>query len=153
VSVQLTPEIWKTYWNCIAFELGTLCSVFLFGLVWFFSTLMRQWQNYFWDTISRIGSWGTNTKIFKPKTLFHLNVEIFFIYFFFQYSLCLSNACWAYCWLVHYLSMFISLKLLFVCLFFLIVCLFVFPFFFNFFAFHHLSPLHSKYHHYKLENT
>jgi hypothetical protein len=40
--------------------------------------------------------------------------------------------------------------------FFLLVCLFVFPFFFNFFAFHLLSPFHSKYHHcyyYKLENT
>jgi hypothetical protein len=25
---QTTPACWKTYWNCIAFELGTLCGVF-----------------------------------------------------------------------------------------------------------------------------
>jgi hypothetical protein len=96
--------------------------VFWFGLVWFSSPLMRQRQNYFWDTISRIGGWGTNIKIIMTETLLHLNLEIFF-----QYSLCPSNACLAYCWLLHYLSLFISLKLLFVCFVFLLVYLF-FPF-------------------------
>jgi hypothetical protein len=128
---QTTPACWKTYWNCIEFELGTisgfffvLCYFVLFGLVWFFSPLMTQWQNYFWDTISRIGGWGTNTKIIKTETLLNLNLEIFF-----QSSLCLSNACSAYCWLVHYLYLFISLKLfcLFLCFVFY-TCLFVFLF-------------------------
>jgi hypothetical protein len=49
---------WRTNWNCIAFELGIFCFVLFFV----FSHLMRQWQNYVWDTISRIGGWGTNTK-------------------------------------------------------------------------------------------
>jgi hypothetical protein len=136
------------------------CVFFFF---YFFSPLMRQWQNYFWDTISRTGSWGTSTKIINTETLLHLDLEIFFhlfifyfyfcFIFYFQSSLCLSNACSAYCWLVHYLSLFIPLKLF---CFFQLVCLFVFPFFFNFFAFHLLSPFHSKYHHcyyYKLQNT
>jgi hypothetical protein len=129
------PACWKTYWNCIAFELGTLCGGFfvLCCFVLFFSPLMRQWQNYFWDTISRTGGWGTITKIIKIETLLHLNLEIFFrlfififYYYFFQSSLCLSNACSAYCWLVHYLSLFISLKL-FVCLFVLLfsTCFFI----------------------------
>jgi hypothetical protein len=50
----------------------------LFGL--FFSPLMRQQQNYFWDTISRIGGWGTNTKIIKIKTLLHLNLENIYLF-------------------------------------------------------------------------
>jgi hypothetical protein len=28
-----------------------------------------------------IGSWGTNTKIIKTKTILHLNLEIFFKFF------------------------------------------------------------------------
>jgi hypothetical protein len=91
-----------------------------FCFVLFFSPWMRQLQNYFWDTISRIGGWGTKTKIIKTETLLHLNLEILkfylFIYlfiYFSQSSLCLSNACSAYCCLVHYLFMFILLKLLF----------------------------------------
>jgi hypothetical protein len=63
-----------------------LCFVFVFYLFFlfvcfgfgFFSPLMRQWLNYFWDTISRIGGWGTNTKIIKTETLLHLNLGIFF---------------------------------------------------------------------------
>jgi hypothetical protein len=42
---------------------------------------------------SRIGGWGTNTKIIKTETLLHLNLEIFyfyFIYFFFFSILSLS---------------------------------------------------------------
>jgi hypothetical protein len=113
-----TPAYWKTYWNCIASELGKLC---VFGFFFFFAflvffLLMRQWQNYFWHTISRIGGWRTNAKIIKTETLLHLNLEIFFsliilffIFIFFQFlfylfyflcSLCFSNACSTYCWLV-----------------------------------------------------
>jgi hypothetical protein len=107
---------------------------------------MRQPQNYFWDTICRIGGWQTNTKIIKTETLLHLNLEIFlyilfiylffplffllffiFLIFYFQSSLCLSNACSAYCSLVHYFSLFISLKLFSLFCFFLLVYLF-FPF-------------------------
>jgi hypothetical protein len=86
-------------------------------LVWFgfFCPLMRQWQNYFWDTISRIRGWGTNTKIINTETLLHLNLEIFFhlfIFLFIYFSiLSLFNTCSIYCWLVHYLSLFMSLKL------------------------------------------
>jgi hypothetical protein len=95
------------------------CSIlFCFVLFVFFPPLMRQWQNYFWNTISRIGGWGTNTKIIKTETLLHLNLEISF-----QSSLCLFNAFLAYCWLVHYPSLLISLKLLFVCfVFYLFIC-------------------------------
>jgi hypothetical protein len=95
---------------------------------------MRQWQNYVWDTISRIGGWGTNTKIIKTETLLHLNLEIFifffiylFIYFYFESSLCLSDAFSAYSLLVHCLSLFISLKLFCLLCFFLLVYFF-FPF-------------------------
>jgi hypothetical protein len=119
-----------------------LVFVFLFVLVFgFFPPLIRQWQNYFWDTISRIGGWGTNSKIIKTETLAFELGDFFF--------LSLSNECLAYCWLVHYLSLFISLVLFKV--FFI-----VFPFIFTFFAFSLLSPSQSRYHHcyyYKLENT
>jgi hypothetical protein len=84
---------------------------------------------------------------------FHLLIFIFILIFilfifYFQSSLCLSNAFSVYDWLVHCLSLFISLKffglsLCFVCF---STWLFVFPFSFNFFAFHPLSPFHSKYH-------
>jgi hypothetical protein len=117
-----------------------LCCFVWFGLVWVFSPMMKQWQNYFWDTISRIVGWRTNNKIIKTQTSLHLNLEnffpfIYFLFLFFFYPLCLSNACSAYGWLVHYLSLYISLKLFcFFVLFFLLICLFVFPFFFNFFA-------------------
>jgi hypothetical protein len=121
-----------------------LCLICFGG---FFSPLMRQWQNYFWDTISRIGGWGTNTKIIKTETLLHLNLDIFF-----KSSPCLSNACLDYCSLVHYLSLFISLTLFFCCccclvvlgFLYLFVCLFGFPFFFTFLAFPLLSPFHSR---------
>jgi hypothetical protein len=122
------------------------------------SPLMRQQQSYFWDTISMIGDLGTNTKIIKTATLLHLNLEIFYLFiyfsfiyfnfhfiFYFQSSLCLSKDFSDYSWLVHYL--FLYLWSFFVCFFvlFFSTCLFIFPFSFNFFAFHPLSPLHSKY--------
>jgi hypothetical protein len=119
---------WDTLWVFCC-----CCSVlFVLFCFQFFSLLMRQWQNYFWDTISRIGSWGANTKIIKTETLLHLNLEIFFIYLlfllffilYFRSSHYLSNACLAYCWLVHYLSLFISLKLFLFVLFFS-TCLFI----------------------------
>jgi hypothetical protein len=143
-----TPACWKTYWKCIAFELGTFCGVFivLCGFVLFyFSHLMRQLQNNIWGTISRIGGWGTNTKIIKTKNLLHLNLEILYIYiffsfifnfyfylfiFYFQSSLCLSNAFSAYGWLVHSFSLFISLKLFWFvslfCFFYLFICISLF---------------------------
>jgi hypothetical protein len=156
------PACWKTYWNCIAFKLGTLCGVYFvlccFSFALLFYPLMRQQQNYFWDTTSRTGDWGAKTKIIKNETLLHLNLEIFFhlfiflflfLFFFifnFQSSLCLSNAYSAYSWLVLCLFLFISLKLfLFISLFVFSTYLFVYPFSFNFFAFHLLSPFHSKY--------
>jgi hypothetical protein len=124
---------WDTLWGFFCFVL--FCCVFFF-LVFF--PLRRQWQNYFWDTISRIVGCGTTTKLLRLKLIAFELGDFFFIYLFFSFylfnPLCLSNACSAYCWLVHSLSLFISLKLfclLFV-LFFLLVCLFVFPFYFNF---------------------
>jgi hypothetical protein len=86
--------------------------------------------------------------IFHSFTYFlFLFLSLFFLFFYFQSSLCLSNAFPAYGWLVHCLSLFISLKF-FVCFFvlFFSTCLFVFLFSFNFFAFHPLSPFHTKYH-------
>jgi hypothetical protein len=138
-----TPASRKTYWNCIAFELGTLCWV-LFVLCDFvlfcFSPLMRQIN--IWGTISWIGGWGMNTKWLRLKFyciwtwkylyifFFHnFYFDFYFFTFYFQPSLCLSNAFSAYGWLVHCLYLFISLKLfLFVslfCFFYLFIC---FPF-------------------------
>jgi hypothetical protein len=42
---------------------------------------MRQWQNYFREIISRIGGWGTNTKIIKTETVLHLNLGHFVVFF------------------------------------------------------------------------
>jgi hypothetical protein len=130
-------------------------NLLCFGFFCFFCIflLMRQWQNY-WDTISRNGDWGANTKLLRLK-LYCIWTWTFFISTYFYLYLC--NACLAYCWLVHYLSLFISLTQFFVCLFCFFTSLFIcFSLFFNFFAFPLLSPLHSKNHHcyyYKLENT
>jgi hypothetical protein len=84
-----TPACWRTYWNCIAFELGTLCGVFFvlcsFVLFWFFqsvSPLMRHPQSYVWSTISRIGSWRMNTKIIKMKLYCIWTWRFIYIYFF-----------------------------------------------------------------------
>jgi hypothetical protein len=133
-----TPACWKTYWNCIASELGTLCCVLVFLLVWFFP--------FWWDndrTTSKTPSpefeaEGLTPKLLRLKlyciwTCRFLKIFILFIF----YSLCLYNACLAYCWLVHYLSLYISLtwfffvsfvffKLLFTCLF-LFLYLLCFP--------------------------
>jgi hypothetical protein len=163
---RTTPGCWKTYWNCIAFEFGTLCGAFLYCFV-LFGFFHLWWDNN--RTTSETPSPGLEAEGLTPKLLklilnciwtwriFYFFIFIFyFIYLFSQSSLCLSNDCSVYCWLVHYLSLFISLKLLFVCLVFSLVCLFVFPSICNFFAFPLLSPFHSKYHHcyyYKLENT
>jgi hypothetical protein len=77
----------------------TLWCFFSFVLFWVFlvfSSLMRQWQNDFSDTISRIGGWGTKTKIIKTETLLHLNLEIYLIFnfyftlFYFLYPLSVS---------------------------------------------------------------
>jgi hypothetical protein len=83
---RTTPACWKTYWNCISFALGGLLffvcvSNFVLLSV---SPLKRQLQNNIWDTISRIGGWGTNTKE-KNKTeiSLHLNLEVFIFYFLF----------------------------------------------------------------------
>jgi hypothetical protein len=119
-----------------------LCFGFLFAFLVFF-LLMRQWQNFFWDTISRIRDWGTNTKIIKTETWFHLNLDILkiILFYFLKYflfhlflcflsSLCLYNSYLAYYWVVHYLSLFISLtQFFFVCLFCLLSCFSLFLYF------------------------
>jgi hypothetical protein len=79
-----TPACWKTYWNGIAFEHGTLCRFFFFIYV---TPLMRQLQNNIWGTISRIGGWRTNTKIINTETSLHLNLDFFFLfYYYFLFS-------------------------------------------------------------------
>jgi hypothetical protein len=132
-----TPASWKTYWNFMAFELGTICGfsffVCYFALFCVFGFFPLLWDND--RTTSETPSPGSEAKGLTPKLL-RLKLycvwtwRIFsFIYdlFFFQSSLCLSNTCSAYCWLVHYLSLFIPLKLFFVslfCFFYLFVNLF-----------------------------
>jgi hypothetical protein len=78
-----TPGCWKTYWNCIAMELGTLGGLFFF--VHFCSTLCLPFDEttteQIWVTISRIGGWGTNTKIIKTEISLHLNMEVQIFYF------------------------------------------------------------------------
>jgi hypothetical protein len=135
---------------------GFCVCVYSFVLL-YVSPLLRQLQNNIWGTISRTAGWEMNTKIIKTEISLHLNLEgffflffilfyfILFIYFFsftyflflflslflsffyFQSSLCLSNAFSAYGWLVNCLSLFTSLKrFLFVSLFcfffYLIIC-------------------------------
>jgi hypothetical protein len=71
----------KTYWNCIAFELGTLGAVFFVlgyvDLFYFMCTLW--WDNY--RTTSEAPSPGleteTDTQIIKTETSLHLNLEVF----------------------------------------------------------------------------
>jgi hypothetical protein len=78
-----TPACWKTYWTCTAFELGTLCGIFLFGLVWFgFSPL-------WWDedrTTSETPSPGLEAQGWTPKLL---RLKLYWIwtwrFFFFYY--------------------------------------------------------------------
>jgi hypothetical protein len=142
--------------------------VFLFCAVLFYFILPLWWDNY--RTTSEAPSPGLESEGWTSKLLrlklhciwtwrffyifFFFHLLIFFIFilvfilfiFYFQSFLCLSNAFSAYIWLVHCLSLFISLKLFLFVLFCFSTCLFVFPFSFNFFAFHPLSPFHSKYH-------
>jgi hypothetical protein len=80
-----TPACWKTYWKCIAFEVGTLCGIILCvcaDLFYFMHPL--KWDNY--RTTSEAPSPGleaeTNTKIIKTETSLHLNLESFFFLFF-----------------------------------------------------------------------
>jgi hypothetical protein len=155
------PTCWKTYRNCIAFELGTLGGFFCAVLFYFMCPLW--WDNY--KTTSEAQSPGLeaemDTKIIKTETSLHLNLEVYFLFsifhfvlfyfiyiyifffhlliflflfisFYFQSSLRLSNAFSAYDWLVHCLSLFISLKLFsFVPLF----CFFFFLLHYLFFPF------------------
>jgi hypothetical protein len=138
------------------------CLFVWFALVWF-GFFPLWWDND--RTTSETPSPGLEAEGLTPKLLrlklyciwtwrFLNYFYFYFISFFSQSSLCLSNACSAYYWLVHYLSLLISLK--FFCFSLYFFYLFVFPSFFNFFAFPLLSPFHSKYHHcyyYELENT
>jgi hypothetical protein len=112
-----------TYWNCTAFELGIFSCVLFFCLFcfWgFFSPLMR-WQNYFWDNISRIGGWGTNTIIIKTETLLHWNLRIIL-------NLSLSLQCLFSLLLISTLSLPVycfDTGFFFVVCFFLLGCLFI----------------------------
>jgi hypothetical protein len=85
---QTTPACWKTYWNYIAFELRTVCRVFLFCFVFcvlFYFMCLLWWDNY--RTTSEAPSPGleaeTDTKIIKTETSLHLNLEGFFNFLFF----------------------------------------------------------------------
>jgi hypothetical protein len=89
---RTTPACWKTYWNCIAFELGKICGSFFVlcsSVLFYFFPLMRQLQNNIWGTYSRIGGWGMNNKIIKTETLLYLNLEIlknlYYLFIFFIY--------------------------------------------------------------------
>jgi hypothetical protein len=137
---------WDTWWAFFFF----FCSFVLL----YASSLMRQLQNNIWGTISRIRGWGMNTKIIKTEISLHLNLGVFIFYFalfyfinvcfflsftyflifiliftlfifYFQSSLCLSNAFSAYGWLVHF-SPCLYLWNFFVCFFgfffYLIIC-------------------------------
>jgi hypothetical protein len=139
---RTTCAWWKTYWHCIAFELGTLCGFFillfvLFCAVLFYFIFPHWWENY--RTTPEppspgLEAEGQTTKLLRLKLYCIWTwrfLYIFFIYLFFtfilfifyiQSSLHLSNAFSAYSWLVHCLSLLISLKL------FLFVSLFCFVF-------------------------
>jgi hypothetical protein len=82
--------------------------------------LMRQWQNYFWDSISRIGGWGINTQIIKTETLLHLKLGNYFS------VLSLSLYCLFSLLLIRTVSLTVYYLKIFVCLLF---CLLVYLFF------------------------
>jgi hypothetical protein len=89
---RITPACWKTYWNCIAFELGTLggflCVCVCVVLFYFMRPLW--WDNY--KTISEAPSPGLetemDTQIIKTETSLHLNLEVFWFFgFFLKFSI------------------------------------------------------------------
>jgi hypothetical protein len=63
-----TPACWKTYWNCIAFELGTLGGLFLCSFVLLYvSPLMRQLQNKSEATSPGLQAEGRIPKLLRLK--------------------------------------------------------------------------------------
>jgi hypothetical protein len=91
---RTTPACWKTYWNCIAFELGTLCRFFSFLFFFWCAVLFYFMRPFWWDnyrTTSEAPLPGlegeTETKIIKTETSLHLNLEGFFFYFSFCFIL------------------------------------------------------------------
>jgi hypothetical protein len=75
---QITPASWKTYWNCIAFEHGTLGGVFFVRIcvVLFYFMHPLWWDDY--RTISEAPSPGLETEI-----SLHLNLEVFWFFWVF----------------------------------------------------------------------
>jgi hypothetical protein len=89
-----TPACWKIYWNCIAFELGTLCGFFFFlvlcGFVLFYVTpLMNNYRT------SEAPSPGLEAEGRTPKLLrlklhciwtwrFFSFLSLFFLFFIFN---------------------------------------------------------------------
>jgi hypothetical protein len=69
-------------------NLGHLVGFFLFcAVLFYFTPLMRQLQNNIWGTISRIGGWGTNTKIiiaFELGDFLYVFIYLFIYFFIFN---------------------------------------------------------------------
>jgi hypothetical protein len=85
---RITPASGKTYWNCIAFELGTLDGFFLcvcvcVCVVLFYFMRPLWWDNY--KTTSEAPSPGleteTDIQVIKTEISLHLNLEGFFFLF------------------------------------------------------------------------
>jgi hypothetical protein len=66
-----TPTWWKTYWNCIAFELGTLCLFvcFLLCAVLFYFIFPLWWDNYRTTMAMEAPSPGLEAEGRTPKLL------------------------------------------------------------------------------------
>jgi hypothetical protein len=65
---QTTHACWKTYWNCIAFELGTLCGGFVcVCAVLFYLMFPLWWEKY--RTTSEAPSPGLEAEGETPKLL------------------------------------------------------------------------------------
>jgi hypothetical protein len=116
---QATPACWKTYWNCIVFE---LCGVFLFFVFCFFVCadlfyFMRPlwWDNY--KTTSEEPSPGleneTDTKIIKTETSLHLNLQGFVYFFNFLFSI------------FHFVLFYLYIYIIFIYLFFVFILIFI----------------------------
>jgi hypothetical protein len=118
-----TSASWKTYWNCIAFELGTLCGLFFCAVLFYFMCPL-WWDNY--RTTSKAPSPGLetemDTKIIKTETSLHLNLEVFFYFLFFiLFYLILYIYIYIYIYIIYVsftylLFLFLSLFLLFLIL-------------------------------------
>jgi hypothetical protein len=107
---ETTPACWKTYWNCIAFELGTLCWFFFFLFffllcaVLFYFVFPLWWDNY--RTTAEARSPGLEAEGRTPKVL-RLKLYCIWIWRFFLIFLIFNLILFIYFFLIYLSFIFI----------------------------------------------